>query len=130
MSQQSACRAPDRPGASRLCTMAVLALGAFPGCACLWRACLSQRSGALDSTRVLFGWRFACVPLLGRRRGSHFFGLGLAATVARKRKLPAANTITFVSYIPPHTPRLMWQLSAYCFAQCQGNRHGVGQDKE
>ena len=27
-------------------------------------------------------------------------GLGLAATVARKRKLPAANTITFVSYIP------------------------------
>lgn len=77
--------------------MAVLALGALPGCACLWLACLSQRSGVLDSTRVLFGWRFVCVPPLGRRGSSHFLGLGLAATVARKRKLPAANTITFVS---------------------------------
>ena len=107
--------------------MAVLALGTFSGCACLWRACLSQRSGVLDSPRVPFGWRFVCVGQLGRRGGSRFLGLGLATTVARKRKLPAANTITFVSYIPPC---LMWQLSAYCFAQCQGNLHRVEQDKE
>lgn len=29
-----------------------------------------------------------------------------------------------------HPPFLMWQLSAYRSAQCQGNHHGVGQDTE
>lgn len=28
-----------------------------------------------------------------------------------------------------HPPCLMWQLSAYCFSQCQSNHHGVGQLK-
>lgn len=61
---------------------------------------LSRWPGVLDAARVPFGWRFVCVRQLGRSGGSRFSGLGLAATVARKRKLPAANTITFVSYIP------------------------------
>lgn len=56
--------------------------------------------GVLDTARVPFGRWFVCVRQLGRSGDGRFSGLGLADTVARKRKLPAANTITFVSYIP------------------------------
>ena len=58
--------------------------------------------GPLDAARVLFAGWAVCVPQLGRLGGdSHFSGLGEAATVARKRKLPAVSTTTFVSHIPP-----------------------------
>lgn len=60
----------------------------------------SRSVGSSAAARVPFGWRFVCVHQLGRNGSSLFLGLGLAATVARKRKFPAANTITFVSYIP------------------------------
>lgn len=91
-------RAPDKPGGRLTRTMAPWAHRAFPGCALLGR--LSRWPGVLDAARVPFGWRFVCVRQLGRNGSSLFSGLGLAAAVARKRKLPAANTITFVSYIP------------------------------
>ena len=83
----------------------------------------AARPRLLDAARVPFAWRAVCVHRLGRSGSSRFSGLGLAATVARKRKLPAANTITSVSYIPPF---LMWQLSAYHSSQCQGNHGGGG----
>lgn len=57
--------------------------------------------GPLDAALVVCAGWAVCVPQLGRRGDSHFSGLGVAATVARKRKLPAVSTTTFVSHIPP-----------------------------
>lgn len=83
-------RAPDQPGARPTASHK-----GPPG-----HGGHSRSVGSSAAARVPFGWRFVCVHQLGRNGSSLFLGLGLAATVARKRKFPAANTITFVSYIP------------------------------
>lgn len=90
--------APDNPGASAFVQWPHGHLGHSQGVSS--SGLLSPWPGVLDTARVPFGWRFVCVRQFGRSGGSRFSRLGLAATVARKRKLPAANTITFVSYIP------------------------------
>lgn len=104
-------RAPDQPRGWPPGTMGPpRARRASPECGLPSRP--AQRPGVLDAARVPFGWRFVCVRQLGRNGSSLFSGLGLAATVARKRKFPAANTITFVSYIP------LLNVAIKCLALC------------
>lgn len=121
MSQQSA-GPPDRPGADPPRTMAA------PG---IPRTCVPPAGPPARRSGLGFGcphacrWMAVCLcpsawqegrqPLLRAWFGCH---------CCQEKEAPSCqhNYLCFL-----HPPFLMWQLSAYRSAQCQGNRHGVGQ---
>lgn len=112
-------RAPDKPRAECLCTMAPWAHGVFPGCEFFGPACHSSlRFWTLHACR-LDGGLFVSVSLAGVEAAASQGWVWLPL-------LPGKGSAQLPTQLPLFltSPFLMWQLSAYHSAWCQGNHHG------
>lgn len=114
-------RAADKPGAECLCTIALWAHGAFPGCEFLGSACRSSLGFWMLHACRLDGGLFVSVSLAGLEAAT---SQGLVWLPL----LPGKGSSQLPTQLPLFltSPFLMWQLSAYHSAWCQGNHHGVG----
>lgn len=99
------------PGIPRMC-----ASPAGPPVAATWAFGRHARAVWMAVCLCPSAWQEGRQPLLGAWFGCHR---------CQEKEAPSCQHNYLCSL---HPPFLMWQLSAYRSAQCQGNRGGVGQD--